>query len=75
MPTATPTCGNIREGNMFKIGDKILTWFSDREDGMSIIVDIQPYTGKYPELYDVVLEVTAPGTPLGTVKICEKSNT
>ena len=33
--------------NILKAGDKYPTWFSGNADGLSIILDIFPYTGRY----------------------------
>lgn len=50
---------------MITIGSKFETWFSGEADGMSTVVDILPYTGKYTEYFNCVLVLTAPGTKKG----------
>jgi len=55
------------------IGDHISTWFSDREDGYSIVMDEpEKYTGRYPESFTHVLRVTAPRTQRGWMEILFK---
>lgn len=54
---------------MIKIGDKILTWFSDSPDKMSTVINIKPYTGRYPEAFNVVLVLSAPRTNAGTIEM------
>lgn len=49
----------------YEIGKKIETWFSDSEDGKSVILDIKPYTGKYKEYFTLVIKVSAPRTKRG----------
>jgi len=55
---------------MYKIGDKIETWFSGKEDGKSTILEIRPYEGKYKQYCTHVLKVTAPRTKRGWMEIC-----
>ena len=54
---------------MPKVGDTYPTWFSDREDGLSTIVAVRPYTGKYPQWFSWVLTLTAPRTKKGTLEM------
>ena len=48
-----------------EVGDRYPTWFSGREDGLSVVLATRPYTGKYPEWYTHVLRLTAPRTRRG----------
>jgi len=48
-----------------KIGDLYPTWYSDRPDKMSTVIDISPYTGRYKEFFTHVLRLTAPKTCRG----------
>ena len=54
---------------MKKIGDTILTWFSDSPDKVSTIIDIKPYTGRYPMAFNCVLVLSAPRTRKGTIEM------
>lgn len=45
-----------------KIGDRIETWFSDTEDGMSTVMAVEPYQGRYPEFFTHVVRASAPRT-------------
>lgn len=54
---------------MVKVGDKIETWFSDREDGMSTVLEILPYDGLFTDLFNCMLVVTAPRTRSSTLKL------
>lgn len=47
------------------IGKKIKYWCSGREDGISTILDIRPYTGRYPECADYIIKITAMNTYRG----------
>ncbi len=49
------------------VGDMIPTWFSDREDGLSRVVEVLPYQGTYP--FSHVLVLTAPKTEKGTIEM------
>lgn len=46
-----------------KVGDLFPTWYSDRDDGLSTIISIFPYTGRYH--YTHVLRLSAPRTVRG----------
>lgn len=52
-----------------KIGSKMPTWFSDREDGLSIVLAVQPYSGRYPQWFKWVVTLTAPRTRAGKVEM------
>lgn len=54
----------------WRVGEKIETWFSDSNDGMSTILSIEPYRGKYRQFFTHVLRVTAPRTRAGWIEIC-----
>lgn len=55
-----------------KVGDKYPTWFSDNEEGLSLVLDIKPYTGKYKEFYTSVLVLSAPRTRKGSLEMAVK---
>jgi hypothetical protein len=42
-----------------KVGDKIEFWGSGSPDGLSTVLEIRPYTGRYPEYYNCVLKLSA----------------
>jgi hypothetical protein len=46
-----------------KAGDKFPTWYSGKPDGMSTILNIKPYKGRYN--FTHVLTLTAPNTSRG----------
>lgn len=52
-----------------KVGDKIPTWFSDRADLHSTVLEVLPYEGKYPEHFSCVLRLTAPRTRRGSIEM------
>lgn len=52
-----------------RVGSRYRTWFSDREDGMSRILAVFPYTGPFPEHYSWVVRVTAPRTYRGWMEL------
>ena len=55
---------------MYKPGDKIRTWFSENADGMSTVLKVSAYTGRYTHLgYKQVLKVTAPRTRRGWLEL------
>ena len=47
---------------MYKIGERYHTWFSGREDGISTILGIEPYRGKYPQWFTHVLVLSSSNT-------------
>lgn len=51
------------------VGGKVATWFSDQKDGMSTIMKVRPYRGKYTEFFTHVLEVSAPRTRAGFLEL------
>jgi hypothetical protein len=43
-----------------KVGDSVKAWFTGPDlDGSSTILDIIPYTGTYPELFNCVLQISS----------------
>lgn len=52
-----------------KIGDKIETWFSNSKDGMSTILAIEPYRGRYTQWFKFTVRVTAPRTRRGWMEM------
>lgn len=55
-----------------KVGDLIPTWFSDKPDGLSKVLEVFPYAGKYPEIYSHILVLTAPRTMKGSLEMAWK---
>lgn len=55
---------------MVNVGDKISTWFSDRADGLSTVLAVELYRGRYPQWFTHVARVTAPRTQRGWMEIC-----
>ncbi len=53
-----------------KVGDKITTWFSDQPDGMSTVLAVEPYRGRYIHIFTWTLRVSAPRTKRGWLEIC-----
>jgi hypothetical protein len=56
--------------NKPKVNDKIKTWFSDKPDGLSTIMEVRKYDGRYTEYFTYILKVTAPRTYRGWMEIC-----
>lgn len=54
---------------MIKVGDKIETWFSGQTDGLSTVVKVETYRGRYPEIFTHTLTVTAPRTGAGVLQM------
>ena len=59
---------------MIKAGDRIATWFSGCDDGMSTVLAVKSYRGKYPQHFDCVLTVTAPRTNARSIEMAFDSN-
>lgn len=57
---------------MLKVGDQIETWFSGRDDGLSTILEIRPYTGLYKSWFSHVVRATAPRTVRGWIEMSVK---
>ena len=47
-----------------KIGDSITTFWGEAK-----ILDIYPYTGRYPKWFNCILKVTAPKTKNGWIEV------
>jgi len=41
-----------------EVGDTIYTWASGREDGMATVLEVRPYTGRYPEFFSCIVTHT-----------------
>jgi len=52
-----------------KIGDKIPTWFSGSDDGLSTVLEVQPYRGNFPYLFQWTVKATAPRTQRGWMEL------
>lgn len=62
--------GGIMKPQAPKVGDLIETWFSDKPSGMSTILAVEPYRGKYTQWFTYTLRVTAPRTRNGWMELC-----
>lgn len=51
------------------IGDHVQTWFSDTPNGMSRVLKVEPYRGRFPQWFTHVLTVTAPRTRAGHLEM------
>lgn len=49
------------------------TWFSDSPDGLSTVLAVEPYRGKYRQWFTHVLRLTAPRTQRGWMEVCVSS--
>ena len=54
------------------VGDRVPSWFSDQPDGMSIVLMVYPYRGRYAEWFDYVVRLSAPRTRQGFMEVCAK---
>ena len=54
----------------YSVGDKITTWFSNEPDGLSTVLAVEPYRGRYTDLFRWTLKVTAPRTKNGWLELC-----
>jgi hypothetical protein len=54
-----------------KVGDKVLTWFSDKPDGKSTILEVRPYDGCYKQWFKYVVRVSAPRTSRGWMEMSQ----
>lgn len=54
---------------MIAVGDRIPTWFSGQEDGMSTVTGVYPYIGAYPQFFTHILTLTAPNTRSGELSM------
>jgi hypothetical protein len=48
-----------------KVGDQIETWFSGRDDGLSTVLAITPYRGRYTQWFTHTVRATAQRTQNG----------
>ena len=55
-----------------KVGDKIPFWGSGSPDGLSTVLAIFPYTGKYTNEFNCVLRLTAQRTKRGWLEMAYK---
>jgi hypothetical protein len=54
------------------IGSKYPSWFSDRPDGLSTIIAVEPYEGRYSDHFTHVLRLSAPRTKRGWMECMVK---
>lgn len=52
-----------------KVGSQMTTWFSDRADGLSTVLAVEPYRGRYPQFFRWVVRLTAPRTRRGWMEM------
>lgn len=52
-----------------KVGDRIPTWFSGESDGLSTIIEVRPYVGRYTELFRFIVRATAPRSMRGWMEV------
>ena len=57
---------------MTQPGDLYPTWFSGRDDGMSIVLAVLPYDGRYPQRFNATLLLTSAHTDSGTLQMAVK---
>jgi len=55
-----------------KVGDKIAFWASGSPDGFSTVLEMRPYTGKYTNMFNCVLKLTAQNTTRGWMEMSYK---
>lgn len=48
-----------------KIGSKIPTWFSGEADGLSTVLKVRKYTGRYPQYFRWIVQLSAKETRRG----------
>ena len=48
-----------------QVGDQYPTWFSGNPSGMSTVLAVLPYTGKFREYFNATLRLSAPNTVRG----------
>ena len=53
---------------MYHVGDTIPTWFSDRPCGLSVVIAVRPYVGRY-DFFTQVVTCSAPRTARGTIEM------
>ena len=56
-------------GTVPRMGDYLGTWFSGRPDGLSRVLAVTPYRGRYPQWFRFVLTLTAPATRAGSLEM------
>jgi hypothetical protein len=52
-----------------RVGDMMSTWFSDDASGLSRVLAVEPYRGKYPQWFSWVVKLTAPRTKRGWMEM------
>ncbi len=56
------------------IGQRMETWFSDREDTLSVVLGVRRYTGRYTNLFTHIIRLTAPKTKRGWMEMSWDAN-
>lgn len=59
----------IKKPKKPKVGDKIKFWGSGRADGMSTILAVRKYDGRYKEYFNWIVTLTAEGTIHGQIEM------
>lgn len=54
-----------------KIGSLIPVWWDTQSDppNMARVIEVLPYTGRYKDMFDVVLRLSDPGTKRGWLEM------
>lgn len=52
------------------VGSQVPMWFSGSPDGMSTVLEVMPYRGRYTSLFHWTVKVTALRTKRGWVEYC-----
>lgn len=52
-----------------RVGNKYPTWFSGNSDGLSTILDVYPYKGRYKDWFTHILKLSAPSTARGWMEM------
>jgi hypothetical protein len=58
----------ITEYDEPKVGDRTKYWSSGREDGIATILEIRPYTGRYPQWFKYIVRLTSENIRKGWIE-------
>jgi hypothetical protein len=69
-PTASPKVPSyvLPMGRTVRKGDTLLYWVSGTDDGISEVLEVLPYRGRYPNIFNCVLRLSAQRTMKGWVE-------
>ena len=51
------------------VGARFEMWSSGRDDGLSTILEVRPYTGAYPQWFKYIVKFTAQNNHSGTAEV------